>query len=82
LPGFAAEYLFLPSPWNDPLATSWAAPNYQLPALIDQQVSQELAAAATPSQVKLCPYDAKEPAIRFRLIEAQFAAALSQSQKL
>ncbi len=27
------------------------------------------------SQVKLCPYDEEDPAIWFRLIEAQFAAA-------
>jgi hypothetical protein len=31
--------------------------------------------AAASTQVKLCPYDEEEPAIWFRLIEAQFAAA-------
>jgi hypothetical protein len=35
---------------------------------------QPVAAAAT-SKVKLCPYDAEEPHIWFRLIEAQFTAA-------
>ncbi len=47
-----------------------------------QQVSQDLAAAAAPSEVKLCPYDEEEPAIWFRLIEAQFAAAGIRTQKL
>jgi hypothetical protein len=42
---------------------------------------QPVAAAAT-SQVKLCPYDAEEPHIWFRLIKAQFAAAGIRSQKL
>jgi hypothetical protein len=37
---------------------------------------QTVAAAAT-SQVKLCPYHEEEPAIWFRLIEVQFAAAAS-----
>jgi hypothetical protein len=32
---------------------------------------------AATSQVKLCPYDEEEPAIRFCLIEAEFAAAAS-----
>jgi hypothetical protein len=39
-------------------------------------------AAAATSQVKLCPYDEEEPLIWFRLIEAQFAAAVIKSQKL
>jgi hypothetical protein len=38
-------------------------------------------AAAATTQVKLCPYDEKEPHIWFRLIEAQFAAAGIRSQK-
>jgi hypothetical protein len=42
---------------------------------------QTISAAAT-SQVKLCPYDEEEPAIWFRLIEVQFAAAGIKSQKL
>jgi hypothetical protein len=42
---------------------------------------QTIAAAAT-SQVKLCPYNEEEPAIRFRLTEAQFATAGIQSKKL
>ncbi len=33
-----------------------------------QQVGRDLAAAAVPSQVKLCPYDEEETAIWFRLI--------------
>jgi hypothetical protein len=37
---------------------------------------------AVTSQVKLCPYDEEEPAIRFLLIEAQFTAAGIKSQKL
>ncbi len=39
-------------------------------------------AAAATAQVKLCPYDEEEPHTRFRLIEAQFAAAGIKSQKL
>ncbi len=42
---------------------------------------QSVTAAAT-TQVKLCPYDEEEPAIWFRLIEAQFAEAGIKSQKL
>jgi hypothetical protein len=38
--------------------------------------------AAATTHVKLCPYDEEEPHIRFRLIEAQFAAAGIRSQKL
>jgi hypothetical protein len=41
-----------------------------------------LVAAATTTQVKLCPYDEEEPHIWFRLIEAQFAAAGIKLQKL
>jgi hypothetical protein len=47
-----------------------------------QQVSQDLAAAVTPSQVKLCPCNEEEPAIWFRLIEAQFATNGIKTQKL
>jgi hypothetical protein len=36
-----------------------------------KQVSQDLATAAAPPQVKLCPYDEEKPAIWFRLIEEQ-----------
>ncbi len=39
-------------------------------------------AAAATAQVKLRPYDEEELHIWFRLIEAQFAAAGSKSQKL
>ncbi len=42
---------------------------------------QTVSAAAT-SQVKLCPYDEEEPAIWFRINEAQFAAAGIKLQKL
>jgi hypothetical protein len=47
-----------------------------------RQVCQELAAAPIPSQVKLCPYVEKEPAIWFHLIKAQFIVAGIQSQKI
>ncbi len=43
--------------------------------------TQTVAAAAT-SQVKLCLYNEKEPAIWFRLIAAQFAGVGIKSQKL
>jgi hypothetical protein len=39
-------------------------------------------AAAATAQVKLCPYDEEELHIWFRLIKAQFAAAVIKSQKL
>jgi hypothetical protein len=55
---------------------------YQLPAPMDPQVSQELTVALTPSQVKLCSYNEEEPAIWFRPIEAQYASAGIQSQKI
>jgi hypothetical protein len=45
-------------------------------------VSQELAAALIPTQVKLCPYEEGESAIWVRLIEAQFTAAEVRSQKI
>ncbi len=45
---------------------------------MEQPVSNELASALAPSQLKLCPYNEKEPAIWFRLIEAQFAAEASK----
>jgi hypothetical protein len=38
--------------------------------------------AAPATQVKLCPYDEEEPAILYRIIEAQFAAAGIKLQKL
>jgi hypothetical protein len=41
--------------------------------MTQDDVTTPVAAAAT-TQVKLCPYDEEEPHIRFRLIEAQFAA--------
>ena len=44
--------------------------------------SVDSVAAASHSQLKLCPYDQEEPHIWFRLIEAQFAAAGIRSQKL
>jgi hypothetical protein len=44
------------------------------------EVSQRVAAATT-SQVKLCPCDEEELAIWFLLIEAHFAAAGIKSQK-
>jgi hypothetical protein len=45
---------------------------------MEQSVSNELAAKFAHSQLKLCPYNEKEPAIWFRLIEAQFAAEASK----
>jgi hypothetical protein len=39
-------------------------------------------AAATTTQIKLCPYDEEGPAVWFRLIEAQLAKASIKSQKL
>jgi hypothetical protein len=47
-----------------------------------QQVSGDLTAAIIPPQLKLCPYDEEEPAIWFRLIEAQFTLAGIRSQKI
>jgi hypothetical protein len=43
---------------------------------------QAVAATASTTQVKLCPYDEEEPHIWFRLNEAQFTAAGIKSQKL
>ncbi len=74
-------YQFLLPPWDSPLVTSWEAPIYH-PSLMAQQVSHDLAAVAAPSLVKLGPYDEDEPVIWFHLIEAQFAAAEIQTQKL
>jgi hypothetical protein len=42
----------------------------------------QIVAAAVTSQGKLCSYDEEEPAVWFRLIEAQFAMAGIKSQKL
>jgi hypothetical protein len=52
-PFFAAVYQFLPTPWDDPLVTSWAAPTYQHPSPMAQQVGWDLAAAAAPSQLEI-----------------------------
>jgi hypothetical protein len=43
--------------------------------------AQTVATAGT-SQVKLCPYNEEEPAIWFRLIEAQFTMAGIKPQNL
>jgi hypothetical protein len=48
---------------------------------MSRDLTSPVAAAAT-AQVKLCLYDEVEPHIWFRLIEAQFAAVGSKSQKL
>jgi hypothetical protein len=53
----------------------------QLSGLFRSDNTQAIAAAAT-SQIKVYPYDEEEPAIWFRLIEAQFAAVGIKSQKL
>jgi hypothetical protein len=47
-----------------------------------QQAGHHLVAAAAPSQKTLCPDEEEESAIWFCLIEAQFAAAGIQTQKL
>jgi hypothetical protein len=49
---------------------------------MDCQVSQELAAAITPSQGKVCPCDEEAPELWFRLNKAQFITARIRSQKI
>jgi hypothetical protein len=53
----------------------------ELANLTRDDLTSPVAAAAT-AQVKLCPYDEEEPHIWCCLIEAQFAAAGTKSQKL
>ncbi len=55
------------------------APTFASPINMSLEVGQ-LAAAMT--QVKLCPYDEEEPAIWFRRIDAQYATAGINLQKL
>jgi hypothetical protein len=45
-------------------------------------VSNKLAAALAPSQLMLCPYNEEEPAIWFRLIQAQFSVVGFRSKKI
>jgi hypothetical protein len=60
----------------------WILPTFSdLANMTREDLTSPVTAAAT-AQVKLCPYDEEEPHIWFRLIKAQFAAAVIKSQKL
>jgi hypothetical protein len=66
---------FLVSSWVNFPAVAWAAPSFVFSQNGSHSDYAQTIAAAATSQVKLCPYDEEEPAIWFRLIEAQFAMA-------
>ncbi len=74
--------LFLLSSWEQFPAIPWAAPSFFFSHNMSVTDNGQTVAAAATSQVKLCPYDEEEPAIWFRLIEAQFAVAGIKSQNL
>jgi hypothetical protein len=70
------------SSWDECPSNLWTLPAFpEISAMSRDDLTHPVTAAAT-THVKLCPYDEEEPHIRFRLIEAQFAAAGIRSQKL
>jgi hypothetical protein len=74
----AARYY---SSWDECPTNPCTLPVFpDIPNMAPNYLVQSVAAAVT-SQVKLCPYDEEEPHILFRLIEAQFAAAVIKSKK-
>ncbi len=73
--------LFFVSSWNFP-AVAWAVPSFVLSQNLSHSDNAQTVVVAATSQVKLCPYDEEEPAIWFRLIEAQFDVAGIKLQKL
>jgi hypothetical protein len=75
---FAVASQFFYFSWKSLHLATWATPTFADSPSMSLEVGQ-LAAAII--QVKLCPYDEEEPAIWFRRIEAQFAAAGIKSQK-
>jgi hypothetical protein len=60
----------------------WTLPAFSELSNMSRDTLVHLIAAAATTQVKLCPYDEKEPHIWFRIIKPQFAAAGIKSQKL
>jgi hypothetical protein len=75
-------FLFLHSSWEQFPVIAWPAPSFDFPQNMSETDNGQTIAVAASTQVKLCPYDEEEPAIWFRLIEAQFAAAGTKSQML
>jgi hypothetical protein len=73
---------FLHSSWEQFPAIAWAAHSFHFPQNMSETDNGQTVTAAAATQVKLCPHNEEEPAIWFRLIEAQFAAAGIKSQKL
>ncbi len=69
-------------PWEHFPAVAWAAPSFELFSNMAHTDNDQSVAAAATTQIKLCLYNEEEPAIWFRFIEAQFAAAGIKSQKL
>jgi hypothetical protein len=70
------------SSWDECPYNLWNLPTFsELANLTRDDLTSPVAAAAT-AQAKLCPYDEEEPHIWFCLIEAQFAASGTKSQKL
>jgi hypothetical protein len=78
---FAVTSGFFYSPWEDLHLATWAATTFTTSNNMSVEVGQPVAAAST-TQVKLCPYDEEEPAVWFYLIKAQFATAGIKSQQL
>jgi hypothetical protein len=72
---------FFVSSWNSPIV-AWAASSFAVSQNMSHSDNVQTIVAAATSQVKLCPHNEEEPAIWFRLIEAQFAAVGIKSQKL
>jgi hypothetical protein len=78
---FPVAASFFCFPWEDLNLTTWAAPTFTTSPNMSLEVGQPVAAIAT-TQVKLCPYDEEELAIRFHLIKAQFASVGIKTQNL
>jgi hypothetical protein len=74
---FAVASQFFYSSWEDLHLAAWATPTFANSPTMAQEVGKLITAT---TKVKLCPYNEEEPAIWFRLIEAQFAAAGIKSQ--
>ncbi len=84
---FSVKTLFCPTvatvfyfSWECP-TNLWTLPVFpELPNMAHSDLVQPMAAATT-TQVKLCPYDKEEPPIWFHLIEAQFCSCGHQILK-
>jgi hypothetical protein len=79
---FTVAFLILHSSWEQFPTIAWATPSFDFPQNMSETDNGQIVAAAAATQVKLCPYDEKETAIWFCLIETQFAAARIKWQKL